>query len=59
MGRLSIVSSANRAGYCCFTSVTPEFVEMRAERVVSIEHETTFNDYVEWLRAGDTTRSSS
>ena len=26
-------------------------VEMRAERVVSIENETTFNDYVEWLRA--------
>jgi Wadjet protein JetD, C-terminal len=26
-------------------------VAMRAERVVSIENETTFNDYVEWLRA--------
>lgn len=25
--------------------------EMRAERVISIENETTFNDYVEWLRA--------
>lgn len=26
-------------------------VEMRAERIISIENETTFNDYVEWLRA--------
>jgi hypothetical protein len=26
-------------------------VELRAERVVSIENETTFNDYVEWLCA--------
>jgi len=26
-------------------------VEVRAERVVSIENETTFNDYVDWLRA--------
>jgi hypothetical protein len=26
-----------------------QVVEMRAERVVSIENETTFNDYVEWL----------
>lgn len=26
-------------------------VEMRAARVISIENETTFNDYVEWLRA--------
>jgi hypothetical protein len=25
--------------------------EVRAERIVSIENETTFNDYVEWLRA--------
>jgi hypothetical protein len=25
--------------------------EIRAERVISIENETTFNDYVEWLRA--------
>lgn len=25
--------------------------EVRAERVVSIENETTFNDYVDWLRA--------
>jgi hypothetical protein len=24
---------------------------MRAERILSIENETTFNDYVEWLRA--------
>jgi len=28
-----------------------QVVEMRAERVVSIENETTFNDYVEWLAA--------
>lgn len=28
-------------------------VELRAERVVSIENETTFNDYVEWLRVRD------
>jgi Uncharacterized protein conserved in bacteria C-term(DUF2220) len=26
-----------------------QVVDMRAERVVSIENETTFNDYVEWL----------
>jgi hypothetical protein len=26
-------------------------VEMRASRVVSIENETTFNDYVDWVRA--------
>lgn len=28
-----------------------QVADMRAERVVSIENETTFNDYVEWLRA--------
>jgi hypothetical protein len=28
-------------------------IEVRAERVISIENETTFNDYVEWLRARD------
>jgi hypothetical protein len=26
--------------------------EVRAERIVSIENETTFNDYVEWVHAG-------
>ncbi|MDD5306007.1 MAG: DUF2220 family protein [Deltaproteobacteria bacterium] len=28
-----------------------QVADMRAERVVSIENETTFNDYIEWLRA--------